>query len=65
MYSMKRDKSVPATQRYALMNLLSEKGVPFSAWLELFEPMENMTDGEKENYAKDMIAKIRADEVDL
>ena len=47
------------------MNLLSEKGVPFSSWLELFEPMENLTDEEKEAYAKDMIAKICAGEVDL
>lgn len=47
------------------MNLLSEKGVPFSSWLALFEPMENMTDEEKEAFAKDMIAKIRAGEVNL
>ena len=62
---MRRDKTVPATQRCALMNLLSEKGVPFSSWLKLFEPMENMTDEEKEAFAKDMIAKIRAGEVNL
>lgn len=62
---MKRDLSVPTTQRCALLNLLSERRIPFSARLKVFEPMENMTDEEKEAYAEEMIQKILSGKMDL
>ena len=65
MTRMQRDKSIPTTQRCALLQLLSERKVLSPVRLRIFEPMEGMTDGEKEAYAEEMIKKIRAGEVDL
>ena len=65
MFAVQRDKSVPTTQRCALLKLLSDREVLSLVRLRIFEPMEGMTDREKEVYAEDMIAKIRAGEVDL
>ena len=62
---MKRDLSVPTTQRCALLDLLSERRIPFSARLKVFEPMENMTDEEKETSAEETIRQIRAGKMDL
>ena len=62
---MKRDLSVPTTQRCALLDLLSERRIPFSARLKVFEPMENMTDEEKETYAEETIRQIRDGKLDL
>ncbi len=62
---MIRDKSVPTTQRCALLELLHDREVLFPIRLRLFEPMENMTDEEKEAYAKETIEKILSDEISL
>lgn len=61
-YAAKKD--VPATKRCELLNLLSKKGVPFSEQVKVFEPMEDMTDEEKEEYSAKMIDMIRAEEED-
>ena len=65
MTRMQRDKNVPTTQRCALLKLLSEREVLSPVRLWFFEPMDGMTDEEKEAYAAEMIKKILAGEVDL
>lgn len=62
---MVRDKSVSTTQRCALLKLLHDREVLSPIRLRLFELMENMTDEEKEAYAKETIEKILSGEISL
>ena len=61
---MKQTHPEAFEQRHNLLKVCAEEGIPASAMLKLVEPMDTMSEEEKEAFAKDLRLRLENGEIE-